>query len=324
MEFLFLENAVDSPVQESLQEPRINSRRTSALNPIPFLQDLLEKGGPDLYDYPMLDNLMEIIFTAQNGGSISKSDINETKKIFSEEYLMETIHGYGYRKPLGYAGDFLMIDKIYTNYKTENPRFTKWDEYFHYCEATQAVRNRKEFFKKQMLEKLAGSKETLSLLDVASGPARDLMELYQRIDSKTLKTTCVDMDAQAIEYAKGLCQYYSSQIEFHNKNIFRFSTEKKFDVIWSSGLFDYFEDRFFVLALKRFLKWLKPGGEIIVGNFSEDNSSRGYMEVFGEWFLIHRSKEELIRLAKSAGVSENNICVDSEELGVNLFLRIKN
>lgn len=287
------------------------------------LQLLLDKGGPDESDYKLLDEMMTSLYNGVKQGSVLSEEVDSLKTLFTKEFLMETIHGHGYRKPFGYAGDFLLIDKIYTFHNASNSHFEKWDKYFHYNDATRAVRNRKEYFKQQLLEKINGKNEKLDLLNVASGPARDIHELYLQIDAGTLKTTCVDLDARAIEYAQELCKDQAENITFYNKNILRFSTDEKFDVIWSAGLFDYFEDKIFVLALKKFLTWLKPGGEIIVGNFSEDNSSRGYMELFGEWILIHRSKEELKRLSMLAGVKEENIFVDQEPLGINFFLRIK-
>ena len=47
------------------------------------------------------------------------------------------------------------------------------------------------------------------------------------------------------------------------------------------------------------------------------------MEVFGEWFLNHREKNQLIELAIASGIEKDKISVDQEDLGVNLFLRIK-
>jgi extracellular factor (EF) 3-hydroxypalmitic acid methyl ester biosynthesis protein len=286
------------------------------------LQALLDKGGPDRRDYKMLDQAMAGLYEGLKRGWVSQQEIDELKELFNDAFLNATIQGYGFLKPMGYAGDFLMIDKIYTHHHTKLKQFEKWDRYFHYCEATEAVRNRKEYFKKLMLQKLGACKGTLQLLDVASGPARDVHELYNKIDAQTLATTCVDLDARAIDYASNLCREHAGYIEFYNKNILRFSTDKKFDVIWSAGLFDYFEDRIFVMAIKKFVSWLKPGGEIVIGNFSKDNSSRAYMEMFGEWMLIHRSPEELIRLAILAGANPETIQVEQEPLGVNLFLRI--
>ncbi|MBT1687034.1 class I SAM-dependent methyltransferase [Dawidia soli] len=286
------------------------------------LQALVEKGGPDLKDYTKLDQTMATLYAHWQYGRLSQREIEDLKSVFHDSFLNATIHGHAYLKPFGYAGDFLLIDKIYTHHHARLAEYKKWDRYFHYCEATEAVRNRKEYFKKLMLKKLSAATTPLQLLDVASGPARDVQELYGTIDPKTLSTTCVDVDARAIDYATDLCKAHTGQIRFVHKNILRFSTPEKFDVIWSAGLFDYFEDRIFVTSIKKFLTWLKPGGEIIVGNFSEDNSTRGYMEMFGEWNLIHRSKEELTRLALLAGAREENIHVEQEPLGINLFLRI--
>jgi SAM-dependent methyltransferase len=288
-----------------------------------MLRNLIAKGGPDKAEYQAIDDLMYDLHQEVKEGNLVPHELDSLKKLFSNEFLAETIHGHGYCKPMGYAGDFLLIDKIYTYHQTANRRYKKWDQYFQALNATQAVRNRKSYFKSQMVSKLNAKRTSLNILNVASGPARDLSELYQEIDPKRVTTTCVDVDARAIAYAQELCKEHAEQITFFNKNILRFSTTEKFDVIWSAGLFDYFEDKIFVLALKKFMGWLKPGGEIIVGNFSEDNSSRGYMEVFGEWILIHRSKDELIRLSMLAGAKEDQIVVDQEPLGINLFLKIK-
>ncbi|MDO1451607.1 class I SAM-dependent methyltransferase [Rhodocytophaga aerolata] len=283
---------------------------------------LLDKGGPDPEDYYYLDRYLKTLFSSVHSGLISFQEVEAAKQLFSEEFLSQTIHGYGYTKPMGYAGDFLMIDKIYTYHCSKNPEFEKWDAYFHHLEAAQAVRNRKDYFKKQLLKRIEHSSTTVHLLDVASGPCRDVLELYQQIMPAVLQTTCVDLDERAIAHAKDVCWPYLKQIEFYHQNILRFTPEKQFDVVWSAGLFDYFNDQIFVLAIKRLVKHLKPGGELIIGNFSEENSSRGYMELFGEWYLLHRSKEQLIQLALEAGIRRDKITVDYEPLGVNLFLKI--
>ncbi len=162
------------------------------------------------------------------------------------------------------------------------------------------------------------------MLNIASGPARDLYEYYKESKNNFVKCTCIEMDAEAIKHAKRLNKDYLKSIEFINKNIFRFNTDNKYDLIWSAGLFDYFDDKAFILLLSRFRKWLKPGGEIIIGNFNENhNPSRVFMELFGEWYLNHRTEEQLINLAIDAGFKKEKIKVEREPENVNLFLRIK-
>ena len=51
------------------------------------------------------------------------------KKLYQdlgEDFLRDTVQGHGWRKPLGYAGDFLMIDKIYTRYTSNQPIADLW------------------------------------------------------------------------------------------------------------------------------------------------------------------------------------------------------
>ena len=300
-----------------------HSCRVTTSDIVSLLVDMLNAGGPREAEYPLLDALMEELFHMQQTNRLDTATLTLLQALFHDDFLAETMHGYVYRKPLGYAGDFQLIDMIYTYYQSSHETYKRWDRYFHYNAATRAVRNRKDFFKTQLLQQVSGRKKPLHLLNVASGPARDLYELYGEVNADMLVTTCVDIDADAIAFASELCSPYAEQISFHQKNILRFSSAEKYDVIWSAGLFDYFEDRLFVMALKRLLTMLRPGGEILIGNFSEHNPSRGYMELFGEWFLIHRSREELISLSLQAGVQPELISVVQEPLGINLFLKIK-
>lgn len=91
------------------------------------------------------------------------------------------------------------------------------------------------------------------MLNIASGPARDLFEFFEENEQPDLKInfTCIDMDLDAINYGKKLNAPYLDQIKFIHKNIFRFTTDEKFDLIWSAGLFDYFKDKTFVSVLSR-------------------------------------------------------------------------
>ena len=130
------------------------------------------------------------------------------------------------------------------------------------------------------------------------------------------------MDEKSNEFGAAVCDNYIDSITFINRNVFLFNTEKEYDLIWSAGLFDYFNDKLFVKLTNRYFKFLKKGGELIIGNFSENNPSRGLMEVLCQWYLYHRSEEKLIELALKAGVPKENIEVRSEETGINLFLHI--
>lgn len=288
------------------------------------LHELIGRGGPKPHEYADLNGLIDELAAAVANSKSPEAETAVLRGAFGDDFLLATLHGHVLRRPYGYAGDFSIIDKIYSYHIAPEPDYRRWDEFFHTLSAPKAVRNRKKYFK-QTLTRLVGecSKPELRLLNVASGPARDVAELYAQIDPGRLATTCVEMDPNAIRHARVLTAPYASRVSFIEKNIFRFETDEKFDVIWSAGLFDYFDDKTFVAVLRRMKTWLVGGGEIIVGNFSPNNPNRNYMELFGNWFLHHRTEEQLAWLATEAGFSPGNIHVGQEAEGVNLFVHLR-
>lgn len=294
----------------------------SLSQPIEFLQTLVENGGPKPSEYTKLNRVIDLMADEYKAGNLSPIDLQIFQKSFGEECLEKTLHGHSLTRPYGYAGDFMIIDKIYREHITEDKRFEKWDIFWSSLAACNAVRNRKDYFIRTLTSRLQNNNQ-LQLLNVASGPARDLFELYAQIQPEQLNTVCIEADDRAIAYAKELNKEHLNRIEFINKNIFRYRADQQYDIVWSAGLFDYFNDDIFVKLLSRFVSWTKPGGEVIIGNFSTENPSRNLMELFGDWYLEHRSHDHLVNLAMQAGIQRDAIYVGEEAEGVNLFLHIK-
>lgn len=160
-----------------------------------------------------------------------------------------------------------------------------------------------------------------SLLNIASGPCRDLFEAFEETPDANVNVHCVDMDANAIDFAKQLTSHYSHRILFEQQNILKFQPTQSYDLVWSAGLFDYLSDRVFIKLIRQMSQWLQPGGSIVIGNFSTENPSRHPME-FCDWFLNYRNEDDLVNLAVEAGYPEDCIAVDAEPCGINLFLRM--
>jgi len=104
-----------------------------------------------------------------------------------------------------------------------------------------------------------------------------------------------------------------------------------FDLVYSSGLYDYIQafpldDTKGVVALTRNLfSMVKPGGSLIIGNFSHNNPRdlKFCMEYVYDWRLIYRNKEEMINFARA--IPEQQIAridVLEEQAGINYFLKI--
>ncbi|WP_109698674.1 class I SAM-dependent methyltransferase [Chitinophaga deserti] len=291
-------------------------------SPVQFLRRIIGNGGPEACEYGALNEVFESIAAALRSGAFSESEKAALYNGFgTDDEIGHTILGHARAKPFGYAGDFLIIDKIYREEVTADALLRKWDIFWHQQPATRAVRNRKDYFIRMVRRWLRG-KSKASLLNIASGPGRDLSEAYARIDPSRLQTVCVEADAQAIAYATELNAPNMDHITFIHRNVFRFDTDQRFDIVWSAGLFDYFDDAVFVRLLRKMMGWTNPGGEVIIGNFGDHNPTRGYMEIISEWYLIHRSAAHLKELAISAGADPGKIKVEHEPEGVNLFLHV--
>ena len=287
------------------------------------IETFIERGGPRSHEYAYADYLFEELGRKLKTGELPAETGVDLLQQCAFLHTSESVMGHIRNKPYGYAGDFMIIERIYLNQPQSSTAYYHWDCYSLEHVAAKAVRNRKDYFKSIMTSRIQQAGKHLQLLDVASGPARDLKELFEIIRPESMKVTCVEMDNRAIEHATTINASHGGDIRFINKNIFKFRTTEKFDIVWSAGLFDYFCDRSFVLVLKKLMEFATDNGEIIIGNFNDENPSRIYMEMVGDWILNHRSEEQLIELAIAAGAQPLQVHVGREPEGINLFLHIK-
>ena len=295
---------------------------------VSYIESLVADGGPDPSEYAAFNEWLIRVADDLSNARLSVADLAALRRAFGPALSStKTMQGLSYSKPRGYSGDFEIIDRIYRKYVTDEPELRKWDLFCQAQSASAAVRNRKEYFIRllERIEESAADGDNRHVLNVASGPCRDLLEFFHTYSGRDsrLSFECIDVDADAIEFAKGICEPYLDQIQFTRANALRYVSDRPFDLIWSAGLFDYLGDKAFKFLLEQLLKMLNEGGELVIGNFSKKNPTRPYMEIVADWHLYHRSEIDLMRLARSCGVADEDIYIGREAEGVNLFLHIK-
>jgi SAM-dependent methyltransferase len=286
------------------------------LSPIStYFSETFNKNGPDQNEYATILEMVE---------KIGVDEIEEFREVMQPILNPGTIIGFSFTKPFGYNGDFFIIEKIYQHYINPDPKYKKWDVFFHTFPAAIAVVNRKKIaieILKKLNRKTSGNKSDVLIL--GSGPVSEVYEFFQEQPDSPLIFDLIDLDQRAIDYAKAKTKNYLSRITFYNANVIRHIPGKTYDLIWSAGLFDYFKDKHFVYLLKKYYEYIKPGGEMIIGNFNIENPSKKIMEILGDWFLNHRSEDELMRFAMQAGIPKDKIEITREPLGINLFLKVR-
>jgi extracellular factor (EF) 3-hydroxypalmitic acid methyl ester biosynthesis protein len=286
-----------------------------------YIERLFAKGGPDPEDYDTFTIWLADAARAIRRDAALAAKIHRLWHALGEEYMLDASVGNILGKRHGYAGDFEVIDKLYRQHLPSDPSHAKWDRYLHAQGASIAVRNRKQYFIDVAAASRARQNGTgCTVLNLGSGPTRDIREYLERFPNHLIHFDCVDADDKAIAYARNVCANHLSQLTFFRANVLRFQPRRQYHLIWSAGLFDYLNDRLVVLALRRYYKALLPGGEMVIGNFSPNNPTHNCMYVMGNWTLVYRDAEKLKMLATEAGIGEPLLRVESEPLGINLFL----
>jgi extracellular factor (EF) 3-hydroxypalmitic acid methyl ester biosynthesis protein len=290
-----------------------------------LLQDFISKGGPLPQEYGVMNLAVRHLGDAVRAGAIDRGELLLYVQDTTQRYLSGTMQAEAFERKFGYSGDFQIIDHIYSRHVCDDPHLRLWDLYFHSQAAPVAVRNRKAYFQQLMqrhVERRSAS-GSLEVLNVASGPGRDMREFFLEQPEADVVVDCVEMDQRAIAHASRLCLPWLDRVTFHHRNVLRYLPTRGYDLVWSAGLFDYLTDKLFVYLLQALLKVTKRGGELVVGNFSDFNPSRDYMELLGHWQLHHRSLETLKSLAIQAGAEPDQVQVMWEPEGVNYFLHIQ-
>lgn len=256
-----------------------------------------------------------------------KEEMKYCFDVCADEFDNSILFERSRNKPLGYAGDYQILDWIYTVYNESKGRGICWDKFFHRLPVTSAVRNRKSFFCDLFSSMFGENKREISVLDIASGSGRPIIEALSKCHPNPAKTFvhCVDHESKAIEYSKHLKVKLAPDYDilWDKRNFFRLNPERRFNLVWAGGVYQYLNDRLAVALLRRMWKWAEVGGKVAFGVFHPKNPSRNWMEWCGEWFLIHRTQNEILGLCDQAGIPSENIKFEFEPLGINLFTIIE-
>ncbi len=278
-----------------------------------FIKFLVDNGGPELPDYEKFTSIVN---------NLDIKYLDNFREIISPILNINTLIGYGYTKPFGYPGDFYLIDNIYSYHVNEDKKYHNWDLFFQNQAGARAVRNRKDYFLVQCRNLALTKPDKKKVLILGSGPATDVNEFLNSYTGNDISFDLVDFDQNAIVYSSNKNKKFERFISFYRVNVLRFEPYKRYDLIWSAGLFDYFKEKHFVYLVKKYVNYLAAGGKFVIGNFSTENPTKNLMEVLSDWYLNHRSREDLLRIAGKAGVINGKAFIDAEALGVNLFLKI--
>jgi hypothetical protein len=242
---------------------------------------------------------------------------------------------HAWAKPLGYAGDHVLMSYIYEKRWEGTHLFAKlMHRYGVEHPMSETVRCRRDLLLEHIKETVGRSTEadpegTCRILSLGSGPARELADFAtDYTGAKPVQFTLVDQDNSALGFANRqispLVVKTESRISvqylylafaqlLRNKDLFE--SIPSADLIYCSGLFDYLSTGKAKMLMNRLMAKVSPGGRLLIGNFSSPPPAAWTTTYLLDWNLRYRTREEMEELIEEVRdhVAHGEVVMDSSQ-----------
>ena len=244
-----------------------------------------------------------------------------------------------YSKPLGYAGDYMMVNMILRDPFEGATTYARVVNHVPLRSATaKAHRNRIERLHMMLKDETARAQaqgRVPRILNMGCGPAAEVQRFLADPDLRPpLFFELVDFNEETLQYAQSqICPRIkdiegSIDVRFEQRSVnelLKVAARRSepqhadYDVVYCAGLFDYLGDRICGRLLDLFCQWIRPGGLVFATNVHANHPSRGLMEHLQDWTLVLRDEADMRRLADGLG----KLATDTDSTGANVFLSVR-
>lgn len=235
-------------------------------------------------------------------------------------------------KPRGYAGDAELIDHIYglggaaraPHPATLAGRIYAWNVNTPGC---RAARRRREIIAFE-IDKVAArhSSGRASMLSVACGHLREA-DLAAAFRSGAIgRFVALDQDKESLaEVERSYARFgVEAQVGTVRSIIARKTVFSEMDFVYAAGLYDYLVAPIGMRLAARLFEFLRPGGRLLIANFSPSLPGIGYMETFMDWWLIYRTGAGLRALFDELpGDEVASVDVFEDEIGAIVYAAVE-
>jgi len=243
-----------------------------------------------------------------------------------------------FAKPLGYAGDYEMVNMMLRDPLEGASLYAKIiNLWFVRQPPAEAHRNRIRRLVRQLqatTAPAASRNQIAKILSVGCGPAHEVQQFLQESHlADRAHFTLLDFSEEtlahcqsAMETAKGKFNR-RTQFTFVKKSVQQIVREAarggaaaagKYDLVYCAGLFDYLSDAFCQNLTDIFYGWLAPGGKLVTTNVDAYNPRWLTMDHIMEWHLFYRRGADLLAL-KPAAAPDDLCAVQADATSVNLY-----
>jgi SAM-dependent methyltransferase len=233
------------------------------------------------------------------------------------DYLMQDpFTRWSFEKPRGYSGDATLLD-IYYQHRSAGEIVASStplgrDVYAYTSEAASSIagRERRDILARTV-DEIACRVENAEVLAIACGHLREAELSTALAEGKLKRWIGLDQDPVSVgtvnrDWAGTVVEAVDGSVRGILRRIHNLGT---FDLVYASGLYDYLPRAIGIRLLQRAMELVKPGGEFLFANFSDEITTDGYMETFMDWPLILRSADDMWDIINSA-VDRNSVEAD--------------
>jgi extracellular factor (EF) 3-hydroxypalmitic acid methyl ester biosynthesis protein len=249
---------------------------------------------------------------------------------------------FGYRaysKPLGYAGDYEMVNMITRDPLEGSTLFAKVMNLWLLEQwPSKAHRNRIASLHESLIQETARTMRhgrPCRILNLGCGPAREIQLFMENSLSNHAEFTLFDFNDETLNHTAAVLgdlrgrSGRSTRINVQKKSVQRLLREatkpgqdQKFDFIYCAGLFDYLPDRVCKELISVFYEWLAADGLVLTTNVVDCKPFRHMLEFVLDWHLIYRDRKQAVALLpESPGPVD--VTFKCDDTGVNLFIEVR-
>lgn len=247
-----------------------------------------------------------------------------------------------YQKPLGYAGDYEMVNMIIRDPFEGNSLFAKTMNLWFLSQwPSKAHRNRITYLNERLAEETARGMRKgrpTRVFNLGCGPAREIQLFLENKISDNAQFTLCDFNEETIQHTTGVMddikrrhhrrtpiQILKKAVQHILRDAMRTGSAKplqQYDYVYCAGLFDYLPDHVCKQLMTIFYSWLTPGGLLVATNVDDCKPFRHMLEFVLDWHLIYRDQRHGAELIPDeANLEHCSVKKDASE--VNVFIEVR-
>jgi chemotaxis methyl-accepting protein methylase len=247
---------------------------------------------------------------------MGERDVLEATKSFTEvvvtpQMRVGAIWDRSYAKPLGYPGDFEVMNQVY-DWERKGSNVYQMLMHRLGLEVAECIKTRMEVVRSTIANVVQekGNARAARILSLGSGPAREVETFLSgaNLKNRRVEFTLIDQEQAALNYAiektyphvlnsGGQARVQGMNMSFTDilRGTGALGSLPPQDLIYSVGLIDYLADRRARALVARLYETLAPGGLLIIGNMNDTGLSNLWpMEFITDWTLYYRSDAQML------------------------------